>query len=190
MTDSTDPERPHEYCYVLPGMRLVAGQYPGDLHPENGREKLRSLVEFGVDYFVDLTSPDDPLEPYKEELRVAAGERGIEYRSFPIPDMGITDPETMNRILDDLDSAADAGRMTYVHCWGGVGRTGTVIGCYLVRRGRTGDEALKEVQRLFDTTSQSIWHPEGSPQTKAQKRFVKHWAQFDSLRDEPDGERE
>ena len=30
----------------------------------------------------------------------------------------------------------------YLHCWGGVGRTGTVVGCWLVRHGRTGDEAL------------------------------------------------
>ena len=27
------------------------------------------------------------------------------------------------------------GRKVYVHCWGGVGRTGTVVGCYLVRQG-------------------------------------------------------
>ncbi len=149
MNIPADNSRPHDHCYLIPNTRLIAGHYPGSFDPGEARTKLKSLVGFGVDYFVDVTSPDDRLTPYEEMLREEAGERGIEYRSFPIPDMGITDPETMNRILGELDAAAEAGHTTYVHCWGGVGRTGTVVGCYLVRHGRTGDDALDEVNRLF-----------------------------------------
>ena len=181
MTVPRDTSRPHEHCYIVPGMTLVAGQYPGDFYPDKERAHLKALVEFGVDYFVDLTTPEDQMEPYEEMLDEEAGERGIEYRSFPIPDMGITDPDTMNLILDDLDAAAAAGHTIYVHCWGGVGRTGTVIGCYLVRHGRTGEEALEEVQRLFSTTKQSSYHPGGSPQTKPQRDFVRSWARFDNV---------
>ena len=180
MTPPTAKSRPDDNCYLIPNTRLIAGHYPGSFDPDEARTKLKSLVDFGVDYFVDVTSPDDRLTPYEEMLREEAGERGIEYRAFPIPDMGITDPETMNRILDELDAAAKAGHATYVHCWGGVGRTGTVVGCYLVRHGRTGDDALDEVNRLFKTTKQSSRFPEGSPQMDAQREFVRGWARFDA----------
>lgn len=180
----TANSRPHDHCYLIPNTRLIAGHYPGSFDPGEAREKLKSLVDFGVDYFVDVTSPDDRLTPYEEMLRDEAGERGIEYRAFPIPDMGITDSETMNRILDELDAAAEAGHTTYVHCWGGVGRTGTVVGCYLVRHGHTGDDALGEVNRLFKTTVQSSHFPEGSPQTGAQRDFVRDWARFDDAADQ------
>ena len=41
----------------------------------------------------------------------------------------------MTRILDDVDAALADGGAVYVHCWGGIGRTGTVVGCWLVRHG-------------------------------------------------------
>ncbi len=42
--------------------------------------------------------------------------------------MGTTTIPHMTQILDDIDSAiADEG-VAYVHCWGGIGRTGTVVG--------------------------------------------------------------
>ena len=50
----------------------------------------------------------------------------------------------MASILDAIDAALDGGKTVYVHCWGGVGRTGTVVGCWLVRHGKTGDEALRQ----------------------------------------------
>ena len=41
-------------------------------------------------------------------------------------------------ILDAIDKALEDGKNVYVHCWGGIGRTGTVVGCWLVRHGMTG----------------------------------------------------
>ena len=37
------------------------------------------------------------------------------------------------------------GRTVYLHCRGGIGRTGTVLGCYLVRQGQTAEEALASI---------------------------------------------
>jgi protein-tyrosine phosphatase len=37
--------------------------------------------------------------------------------------------ELMTTILDAIDESMTAGKPVYVHCWGGMGRTGTVIGC-------------------------------------------------------------
>jgi len=59
----------------------------------------------------------------------------------------------------------------------GVGRTGTVVGCHFVRCGRSGEEALREVARLFATTTpfKRARHPDGSPETCEQKAMVRSW---------------
>ena len=49
------------------------------------------------------------------------------------------------QILDDLDQALADGHRVYLHCFGGIGRTGTVVGCYLVRHGMTGNEVLEQI---------------------------------------------
>lgn len=78
-----------------------------------------------------------------------------------------------------------ARQTVYVHCWGGVGRTGLVVGCWLVRHGWRGAEALDEVQRLFGTmTPEKVArHPEGSPQTPGQRRMIMGWARLDQVHD-------
>jgi protein-tyrosine phosphatase len=78
----------------------------------------------------------------------------------------------MARLLDSLDGALAAGHVVNVHCWGGIGRTGTVIGCYLVRHGMTGRQALAEIARLRSGTPDD-WQP--PPETPDQSRMVLGW---------------
>jgi hypothetical protein len=61
--------------------------------------------------------------------------------------------------------------MVYVHCRGGRGRTGTVVGCHFVRRGSTGRDALLRLAELWKTVAKSAWKP-ASPETNAQRSFV------------------
>ena len=85
----------------------------------------------------------------------------------------------MTAILDAIDSSLAAGKTIYVHCWAGVGRTGTVVGCWLVRHGRTGDEALAQIAEWWkgmDQLKRSI-HPT-SPETSRQKTYVRNWAEL------------
>jgi protein-tyrosine phosphatase len=51
--------------------------------------------------------------------------------SRPIPDLRTVRDGVYNEIVSPISSEIEAGRPTYVHCWGGVGRTGTVVGCGL-----------------------------------------------------------
>ena len=108
--------------------RLIAGEYPGAADPSLARSRLRAFAERGVRTFVDLTHPADALPPYEHLLE--AGSRRV---AHPIVDFGTTTIPHMTRILDDVDAALEDGHSVYVHCWGGVGRTGTVVGCWLVR---------------------------------------------------------
>lgn len=169
--------RPHPNSYVVPGARLIAGEYPFTADPATAGAKLCRCLDSGVSTFIDLTETDE-LDPYEETLRDESRARGsdVDYVRLPIPDMGVPTRERMRRILDEIDAALEAGRTVYVHCWGGIGRTGTVVGCYLVRRGVSGEEALKRVGELYRQVSagKRRRNPE-SPQTEGQRAFVRGW---------------
>jgi protein-tyrosine phosphatase len=70
------------------------------------------------------------------------------------------------------------GRKIYLHCWGGIGRTGTTVGCYLVRHGNTGEEALRQVGEWWKTVPKSQIHAH-SPETRAQADFILKWDEND-----------
>ena len=72
--------------------------------------------------------------------------------------------------------AVQQGHTVFVHCWGGIGRTGTVVGCYLVRKGASGDDALEQVSTLYGTMSpEKVRRHPRSPQTEPQTEFVRGW---------------
>jgi hypothetical protein len=167
----TDPTPPIETYWVIPG-KFLAGEYPGTrlIYDPLLTRKLDYLLECKISYFLDLTEPG-ALTPYQEKLFEEAGWLGykVEYHRFPIPDFGVPTPEKMNELLDMLDAALEAGQVVYVHCWGGVGRTGTVVGCYLVRRGLTGAQALARLVELRAGLAEG-WRR--SPESDAQWQMV------------------
>ena len=139
------PPAPNSY-WVVPGS-FAAGEYPGDVDPARAAIRLRRLLEAGIDHFINLTQPHE-LEPYDGIAEEQARALGITvgHEHLPIVDLNTPDsPRYMNAILDAIDDALADGRTVYIHCWAGVGRTGTVVGCWLVRHGRIGDEALAQI---------------------------------------------
>jgi protein-tyrosine phosphatase len=131
-------------------------------------------LEKGVQTFIDLTTSHDRLDPY-EPVLLELGEGLIRY-SHEIPDLGVpATPQVMRGILDRLRTELDAGRTCYVHCWAGIGRTGTVIGCWLKESGLDAGAALDEVQRLYGSGMEKVVHHPRSPQTAEQLRYVKDW---------------
>lgn len=163
--------------YTLSNPRLHAGEYPGHAEEGAARRRIATLIDAGVNTFIDLTTPHDRLRPYEPLLPEAANGRTIERHAFPIPDLGITSDAGIRRILDEIDTALAAGREVYVHCWGGVGRTGMIVGCWLVRHGHAGAQALETVAALFATMTpaKTSRHPRGSPETDAQRAVVARW---------------
>jgi hypothetical protein len=164
--------------WLVPG-RLLAGEYPGAKVKDDARRKLRSFLNAGVDFFLDLTEENEGLEPYAPLLQEEAMrlDRKVVYQRLPLPDMDTPTTERMREIQQAITSALDDGRTVYVHCWGGIGRTGTVIGCYLVEHEVTDTEALAEIQRRRRGTKDG-W--KRSPETPAQVDFVKRWRSFAS----------
>ena len=85
----------------------------------------------------------------------------------------------MNEILDTIEESLRAGRKIYLHCWGGIGRTGTTVGCYLVRQGKTADEALEQLVYMVAGVPKSQVHPH-SPETREQVNFIRSWVEHDA----------
>ncbi len=170
------PPLPHANCYwVVPG-RLMAGEYPSGWDEPSTRERLRRYLECGVSCFVDLTEPGE-LEPYEALLREEAGQRAraVRYERLPVRDFQVPSREGMALILDRIDQALAAGEVVYVHCWGGVGRTGTVVGCYLVRAGLSGEAALERLGEWWNGVAKRTRHPR-TPETAEQVAMILHWA--------------
>jgi hypothetical protein len=138
---------------------VLAGAYPGTA------EGVRALERSGVTVFVDLTHPSDPLAGYDRWLD---GTRRIPH---PIPDMGTPTAGHVIQILDEIDAVRADGGTVYVHCWGGIGRTGTVVGCLLVRHGLDAGDAIARIAEL----RREIPAARPSPETSGQAALVRGW---------------
>lgn len=173
MTDLKRLPIPESY-WVEPG-RLLAGEYPGHYDGERARKRIDALIEAGFNLFIDLTRPNE-VHPYFDILLEQAQAYGVEvkHQRFAIADFGLPAPDQMTTILDMLDDELHAGRKIYLHCWGGIGRTGTTVGCYLVRRGMTGEQALSQLEKWWKSVPKSRIHTH-SPETREQMNFILNW---------------
>lgn len=176
--DNTKRPIPESY-WVEPGY-LLAGEYPGRYEDEITRKRIDALIEAGFNTFIDLTKPNEVL-PYSNILLEQSQAYNVEvkYQRFPIGDFGLPTPGLMLSILDTIDAELQAGKKIYLHCWGGIGRTGTTVGCYLVRRGKTGEEALHQLAEWWKGVPKSQYHPH-SPETYEQMEFIRNWEEHEA----------
>jgi protein-tyrosine phosphatase len=88
-------------------------------------------------------------------------------------DFSVPTERQMVRILNQIDMCIKYDKSVYVHCWGGKGRTGTAVGCYLARNGiaasRDAIEMIKELRKNTENFS------DPSPETKEQINMVIKW---------------
>ena len=179
-----NPNTPVERTYWVVQDRLLAGAYPGRPEPAEHRARLQSLYDAGMRTFVNLQEEDEknnfgvPFVRYDGDLHDIAARQNdtISHLRFPIPDGGVTSVARMQSILDAIDGSLSANRGVYVHCFGGMGRTGTTICCWLLRHGHV-DRAnvLSVLTRLRQADKER--GSRKAPENEKQESFVLNWAE-------------
>ena len=135
---------------------------------KKANDKIRNMLHFGVRHFIDLTEEGE-LHPYAHLLS-----SGCTYDRFPIRDVSIPkSPHEVYRLIDKITefSKRDDGYI-YIHCWGGVGRTGTIAACLKAEgmENPTIEDALTCLRNLFSEMPKSSHRV--TPETKEQKAFI------------------
>lgn len=170
---------PRSY-WVEPG-RLLAGFYPGDKDPAERDRKLQALLDCGVTRIFNLMEADEtdhsglPFEDYSDRFTQLARAKGQEVKRerFPIVDRSVPTQAGMTEILCALEAALQKPGAVYVHCWGGRGRTGTVIGCHLRHaKNLSGTEALSLLAELTNHHRKAFWP---APEMPGQRAFIEQW---------------
>lgn len=146
-------QKPFPQSYWVYDGLLCAGCYPGDLDPSTREAKFAGLLDCGIRQVLSLMEETEKgrggcsFDPYEPRLRQLAHERQVTvtFRRFSIRDGSIPTPDLLRQILACLDQALQTKTPTYLHCWGGHGRTSTVVACHLIQRGRTAQEAIDAI---------------------------------------------
>ena len=189
----------NSFAYWVVKGKLAAGEYPGNqlsfrpsttlativnsvsallktkLKDRNTPSyKIGNLMECGISSFIDLTEAGERPD-YQRILHIERRRRSLrsEYYRFPIVDREVPDLDEMKKILDLIDLQIESNSSVYVNCFRGLGRTGTVVGCYLVRHGMTGQEALDQITNLRLGVAGAF---RDSPETQIQRDYILNWS--------------
>ncbi|KAI0077499.1 phosphatases II [Panus rudis PR-1116 ss-1] len=159
---------------------------PAQIERKQTKQKLDALLSTGVRTFIDLTEPHE-LFPYFPHLASRCALLGIdptevEYYNFPIRDRSLPQSvEFVREILAVLKDCETRGRIAAVHCRGGIGRTGLVVGCWLVESGvaKDGEDALRMIAEEWKSVEKYKRFP-CSPETGPQFEFVRNYKRSSS----------
>jgi len=120
--------------------------------------ELETLRAQGVGALISLT--ETPLD-----VRLAV-EAGFRYQHLPVADMRAPSLDAIRSFIRSVDEAREAGCATATHCRAGLGRTGTMLACYLVHEGYSSVQALTSVRT----------NRPGSVETASQEQVIHEYA--------------
>jgi hypothetical protein len=175
--------------WVVPD-EIIAGPFPGSDEEFSYKLRLRALFDSGIRAFINLQQIGEMgsgSRKYDEDYGKIFGhflsqnnEKEIDggfIRRFSIPDRDVPSIELMTKILNEIDMLKSKNIPMYIHCWGGIGRTGTVVGCWLIRHGladrRNVIDEIFNLRKLCVESSCLVYR---SPETETQEQFVLNWA--------------
>jgi protein-tyrosine phosphatase len=153
----------------------IEGPWAGKLalaaRPRGGEwldDEMAAWQTSGVNVVLSLLTKDEEAELELEQEAKQATAHGMEFLSFPIPDLQVPDSESrLAKTLDLLNTELGTGKNAVVHCRQGIGRTGLVAACLLVSKGM---DPATGVERLSAARGLRV------PETPEQRRWIEHYA--------------
>jgi protein-tyrosine phosphatase len=147
----------------LPGKRGASLRYPGRVYRREIEADLATLAAEPVHALLLLVEDAELLRWGDPDIVERATRHGLRLRRHPIPDgEAPASLEEADALIDWIGEERDVGNVA-VACMGGVGRTGLVVACALVRAGWDPADAVREVRRVRHPTA---------VETAAQETFV------------------
>lgn len=133
-------------------------------HAPMSYDQLNSIKEQGIGAIVNLCAEFSDLHELEEQA-------GFEVYYLPIHDECIPEMEAMEKALHWFDEAMYLNKKILVHCRHGIGRTGTFVSAYLLRRGL----GLKLAKKALKPTRAT---PSNYSQWKLLKKYSKQQGQL------------
>ncbi len=118
---------------------------------------LDKIRNEGIDAIVNLCAEYCDLHEIEEKT-------GFEVYYLPIPDENAPDMEELEKAINWLDHAIKSGKKVLVHCRFGIGRTGTFVTAYLIKRGYN-----------IKTASKQMKHTRSCPSSYSQWKFLRKY---------------
>lgn len=125
---------PYGFSWVIPDLIAAMGR-PRELH-----EEMPYLKKQKIDMIISLTRA--PL------ARSFVDEFGFDYLHLPMRDFSAPTQRQIDRFVNAIKKCSDENKKVAIHCQAGMGRTGTMISCFLVNRGMDAREAINQVRKL------------------------------------------
>ena len=144
---------------LCPGKQQVdglSGHWQRDLGVD-----LEHIRAWGASIVVSLADPPGLADPGAEPLPAEVLRLGLACPPLPTPDRqppGLDFEQRWAEVGAELFVALREGRRIFLHCKGGLGRTGTVAACLLREAGIGGADAVAQVRlarpKTIETTQQ------------------------------------
>ncbi len=164
--------KPIEFSYQV-SENIYAGEHPlYKKHTSNTSIRLTQFIEFGITDFWDLTTNGESKE-YEKMLP-----EHIHKHSFPIKNFDI--PENTQMLIDAFSRLKSYFKKNptaklYIHCNGGVGRTGTIVACYYIYFEHLSfAEALQKMRKQYSQSPRSEYM--NAPESNTQINFIKEFS--------------
>jgi len=130
---------------------------------------LEALRQAGTTALVCLLEDRELVLYGTSELISKAKSHGLEVLRLSIRDTEVAQGmKEVDILLDAIEAHEASGGRLVIHCRRGLGRTGTIAGCYLVRKGRSPADAVEILHRVRKS--------DRCPENPSQKSFIAQYA--------------